>query len=50
MSKVQLFVMIVNGWKPLSIITKTPTLDVATILDPPLVNVPLDYVQVELKN
>ena len=28
--------IIVNGWKPLTIITKSSTLDVAAILDPPL--------------
>ena len=36
-SKVELFVVIVNGWKPLTIITKSPTLDVAVVLDPNLV-------------
>ena len=36
-SKVELFVMIVNGWKPITIITKSSTLDVAAVLDPPLV-------------
>ena len=30
------FVIIVNGWKPLTIITKRPILDVAAALDPPL--------------
>ena len=35
-SKVELFVIIVNGWKPLTIITKNSTLDVAAVLDPPL--------------
>ena len=35
-SKVELFVIIVNGWKPLTIITKSSTLDVAAVLDPPL--------------
>ena len=35
-SKVELFVIIVNGWKPLTIITKRSTLDVAAVLDPPL--------------
>ena len=34
-SKMELFVIIVNGWKPLTIITKSSTLDVATVLDPP---------------
>ena len=30
------FVIIVNGWKPLTIITKHSILDVAAVLDPPL--------------
>ena len=29
-------VIIVNGWKPLPVITKSSTLDVAAALDPPL--------------
>ena len=35
-SKMGHFVIIVNGWKPLTIITKWPILDVAAVLDPPL--------------
>ena len=35
-SKMERFVIIVNGWKPLTIITKRSILDVATALDPPL--------------
>ena len=35
-SKVELFVIIVNSWKPLTVITKGSTLDVAAVLDPPL--------------
>ena len=35
-SKVELFVIIVNGWKPLTIITKSSTLDVAAVIDPTL--------------
>ena len=35
-SKVELFVIIVNGWKPLTIIKKSSTLHVAAVLDPPL--------------
>ena len=35
-SKMECFVVIVNGWKPLSIITKRSILDVAAALDPPL--------------
>ena len=30
------FVIIVNGWKPLTITTKHAILDVAAVLDPPL--------------
>ena len=36
-SKMEHFVIIVNGWKPLTIITKRSILDVAAVLDPPLV-------------
>ena len=36
MSKVELFMVIVNGWKPLTIITKRSTLDIVAVLDPPL--------------
>ena len=35
-SKMELFVIIVNGWKPLTIVTKSSILDVAAALDPPL--------------
>ena len=35
-SKVELFVRIVNSFQPLTIITKSFTLDVAAVLDPPL--------------
>ena len=35
-SKMECFVIIVNGWKPLTIITKHSILDVAAVLDPPL--------------
>ena len=35
-SKMEDFVIIVNGWKPLTIITKTSILDVSVVLDPPL--------------
>ena len=31
------FMIIVNGWKPLTIITKGSILDVAAVLDPPLI-------------
>ena len=35
-SKMNHFVIIVNGWKLLIIITKCSILDVAAVLDPPL--------------
>ena len=35
-SKMEHFLIIVNGWKPLTIITKSSILDVAAVLDPPL--------------
>ena len=35
-SKMERFVIIVNGWKKLTIITKSSILDVAAVLDPPL--------------
>ena len=35
-SNMERFVIIVNGWKPLTIITKCSILDVAAVLDPPL--------------
>ena len=35
-SKMERFVIIVNGWKPLTIITKRSIMDVAAALDPPL--------------
>ena len=35
-SKMERFVLIVNGWKPLTTITKRSVLDVAAVLDPPL--------------
>ena len=36
-SKMEHFVIIVNGLKPITIITKNPILDVVAVLDPPLV-------------
>ena len=36
-SKMEHFVITVKGWKPLTIITKRSILDVAAVLDPPLV-------------
>ena len=35
-SKMECFMIIVNGWKPLTIITKHSILNVAAALDPPL--------------
>ena len=35
------FVIIVNGFQPLTIITKRSILDVAAVLDPPLIIVPI---------
>ena len=35
-SKMERFVIIVSGWKPLTIITKCSLLDYAAALDPPL--------------
>ena len=35
-SKMELFVIIVNGFQPLTIVTKRSILDVAAVLDPPL--------------
>ena len=35
-SKMERFLIIVNDWKPLTIITKSSILDVAAALDPPL--------------
>ena len=35
--KIERFVIIVNGWEPLTIITKRSILDVAAVLDPSLI-------------
>ena len=35
-SKMERFVITVNGWKPLAIVTKRSILNVAAVLDPPL--------------
>ena len=40
-SKTERFVIIANGWKPLTIITKRSILDVSAALDPPLDSVVL---------
>ena len=34
--RMERFVIIVNGWKPLTIITKRSILDATAVLDPPL--------------
>ena len=45
-SKMEQFVIIVSGWKPLTIITKSSILDVAAVLDPHLRAIDLeDFVQ-----
>ena len=36
--KIERFVIIVNGFQPLTIITKCSILDVAAVLDPPLMS------------
>ena len=36
-SKMECFVIIVNGFQPLTVITKHFILDVAAVLDPPLI-------------
>ena len=38
-NKMELFVIIVNGFQPLTIIINSSTLDVAAVLDPPLVGI-----------
>ena len=38
-SKMEHFLIIVNGWKPLTIIIKSSILDVAAVLDPFLLSV-----------
>ena len=37
--KMERFVIIVNGFQPLTIITKRSILDVAAVLDPPLMHI-----------
>ena len=44
------FVIIVNGWKPLTVITKRSILDVAAVLDPPLISSLLSSVVAWCKN
>ena len=38
-SKMEHFVIIVNGWKPFTVIRKCSILDVAAVLDPPMTTV-----------
>ena len=45
-TKMDNFVIIVDGWKPLTIITKSPILDVTAVLDPPLI----EAMVIEYKN
>ena len=45
-SKMERFVIIVNGFQPLTIITKRSILDVAAALDPP----PMNFIKTYLKN
>ena len=47
-SKIERFVIIVNGRKPLTIITKRSILDVAAALDPPLTHE--HYQETQIKN
>ena len=42
-SKMDLFVIIVNGFQPLTIITKCSILDIAAVLDPPLIIVAMRH-------
>ena len=50
-SKMECFVIIVNGFQPLTIITKHSILDVAVVLDPPVYKiVELKYVNRNLSN
>ena len=42
--KIERFVIIVNGYEPLTIITKSSILDVAAVLDPSLFNVNFEHI------
>ena len=52
-SKVELFVIAVNGWKTITIVTKSSTSDVAAVLDVPVMCIehqqPLYYIFIEFK-
>ena len=43
-SKMESFVITVNGFKPLTVITKLSILDVAAVLDPPMICVHYIYI------
>ena len=47
-SEMERFVIMFNGWKPLTIITKRSILDVAAVLDPPLAYRKMVYLIVSL--
>ena len=47
-SKMECFVIIVNGFRPLTIITKHSILDIAATLDPPLSAIQLDHDSVKI--
>ena len=49
-SKMERFVIIINGFQPLTIITKRSTLDVAAALDPPLKRVFLNFLFFTIHN
>ena len=51
-SKMEYFVIIVNGFQPLTIITKHSNLDVAAVPDPPLLQDGKDYnnIKIYIKN
>ena len=47
-SKTECFVIIINGYKPLTIITKLSILDVAAALDPPLTGVVWEILEIAI--
>ena len=49
-SKMECFVIIANGWNPLTIITKHSILDVAAALDPPLIILKDNVKTIEMPN
>ena len=49
-SKTECFVIIVNNWRPLTIITKGSILGVAAVLDPPLIGTLNNYSQRTFRN